>query len=135
MSISSKALIGLLAPFLLNSDDRDSNRPASTPSNAVPYFLNLEVESLPAQLAILAFVKSVQTSGPMSNVGLDFVEFLQQAHTKDLLAKVALVESSIQDRLVKVLQLSQRELVRKQLEKILPTTQNLTVDKLKELGF
>ena len=52
----------------------------------------------------------------MGDVLLDLVGLLQKAHGQDLAAEVPLIQRPLQDRLVKVLKLRERELRRQQLE-------------------
>src|SRR5690348_6686605 len=78
--------------------------------------LNLKIESLLPQPPIAVFVEAVEPCGAVGDVLLDFVQLDEDFHRQDLFAEVPLVQLSLHDRLVKTLQLRQREFRGKQLK-------------------
>src|SRR4051794_7749585 len=70
---------------------------------------NLEVKSLLHQPPVLRFVEPIESGGAVGDVLFDFISLNQKCHSEQLFPEVALVERALQDRLVQVLQLRERE--------------------------
>src|SRR5215467_13527399 len=78
--------------------------------------LDLECESLFYELPVFSLIESVQAGRAVGNALLHFVEFLQQVHAKDLLPEIPVVQFPAHHDLIEVLQLSNGEFSRQQLE-------------------
>src|SRR5262249_22468772 len=77
---------------------------------------DLEVEAFLLELQVLLPIEPVELRGPVGDVLLHLVEIHEQIHGEDLLAEVALVERPLEDRLVDLLELRERELRGQELE-------------------
>src|SRR5258706_14464298 len=76
----------------------------------------LKIESALLELLVFIRIKAEQLCRAMPAGHLGFVERHQQSEAQHFFAEVPLVQSGAQDRLVKMLQVGQRELRRQQLE-------------------
>ena len=73
---------------------------------------DLKVEPPLHQPPVLRFIEPIEPRGAVGDVLLDLVGFDEHVHAQDLLAEVPLIQRPLEDRLVEVLELRQRELFR-----------------------